>query len=901
MTSIFDLYTLFPGAAAAEGGARRGDGDAMLAPALAAGRAEAEAEAVAAGLVARAFTKNGSRILREHRARARASSDAIFDLAGRMADAQRGGNLARATADYLTDAAERMVLTMDALRQRGDIFLEHEAAGCPPVLVYDYEVVMDGRDLPHPCNYQLLRILPPDGVEIDDTRRPYIIIDPRAGHGPGIGGFKPDSQVGVGLRAGHPVYMVSFRRDPEPGQFISSVTRAEAAFVREVMRRHPDAEKPVMMGNCQGGWATLLVAAMNPDLTGPVVINGAPVAPWAGEVGTNPMRYGAGVNGGAWVPMFLADLGGGVFDGAHLVANFESLNPGRTLYRKYTDLFRDADTGVARFLEFERWWGGYFLMNEAEIRWIVEQLFIGNRLVKNESRIEPGRPIDIKQIKAPMIVFASHGDNITPPQQALNWIAQTYTDVDEIRIRGQRIIYMIHEQVGHLGIFVSSAVARREHSEVGSTLQTIEALAPGLYEMVIEDIDVVDGTKRFTVSFAERDFAHLEALDDGTDDERPFAAVARTSELQAQLYDGSLRPFVRAGVTQAMAEAGRALHPNRASRAIWASRNPAVAPVEAMAGAVRATRHKAAPDNPWLAWEELVADLTEQSLDLWRDLRDMGNELAFFGMWTTPWARRFGRTHETRRTLSDRAELRGLPEVTAALRDIDRGGFAEAVIRMLILLADNRGEVRRDRLERSAALLSTRAPFAELGAERRAQIIHEQTLIASYAPVEAIRALPRMLRSPEERRLAAEICRYVPGRIDEMAPHTLELLQHFYDVLELPAFTGDLDRDPMEGPTIFDHPAPRPALNQDRSAAAPRPAVAKSETPALPMIDATTPATAAVSAPAAATPIEQPSATAAAPEAIPATAGTVKKAGQRGARPRRPAAARGRAKPDQEV
>ena len=46
---------------------------------------------------------------------------------------------------------------------------------------------------------------PPAGVTVDPKRRPYVIIDPRAGHGPGIGGFKDDSQVGVALREGHQV------------------------------------------------------------------------------------------------------------------------------------------------------------------------------------------------------------------------------------------------------------------------------------------------------------------------------------------------------------------------------------------------------------------------------------------------------------------------------------------------------------------------------------------------------------------------------------------------------------------------------------------------------------------------------------------------------------------------
>jgi hypothetical protein len=200
------------------------------------------------------------------------------------------------------------------------------------------------------------------------------------------------------------------------------------------------------------------------------------------------MRYSGGILGGVLPALVSSDLGNGIFDGADLVMNFETLNPGRTWFRKYYDLFATIDDGDTRFLEFEKWWGGFYLMNEAEIRWIVENLFVGNKLARNEARLETGRPVDPKAIRAPVIVFASHGDNITPPQQALNWIVDTYSDEREIEICGQRIVYMVHEQVGHLGIFVSSSVARREHTQMASTLKTIEALPPGLYEMTIEDI-----------------------------------------------------------------------------------------------------------------------------------------------------------------------------------------------------------------------------------------------------------------------------------------------------------------------------------------------------------------------------------------------------------------------------
>ena len=198
------------------------------------------------------------------------------EIGQKFAAAAAGHGLLDETSEYFVDAGQRAALTLDALRERANNDVAHEAAGTPPVLIYDHEVVIDGRSLPRPVNYLLLKILPPEGVKVFDWKRPYMIIDPRAGHGAGIGGFKADSQVGVALHDGHPVYFVVFRPHPEPGQTLADVMRAEAAFVAEIHRLHPDAPKPIIVGNCQGGWATLALAAANPDITGPLVLNGAP-------------------------------------------------------------------------------------------------------------------------------------------------------------------------------------------------------------------------------------------------------------------------------------------------------------------------------------------------------------------------------------------------------------------------------------------------------------------------------------------------------------------------------------------------------------------------------------------------------------------------------------------------
>ena len=58
-------------------------------------------------------------------------------------------------------------------------------------------------------------------------------------------------------------------------------------------------------------------------------------------------------------------------------------------------------------------------------REITDNLFAGNRLAEG-IKLPDGQKIDLNNITSPVVVFASWGDNITPPQQALNWIVNVY-------------------------------------------------------------------------------------------------------------------------------------------------------------------------------------------------------------------------------------------------------------------------------------------------------------------------------------------------------------------------------------------------------------------------------------------------------------------------------------------
>ncbi len=661
------------------------------------------------------------------------------------------------SAQYAVDFAQRSILFLDTLRQRGNNFIEHERQGLPAVLRFDHEMVMDGRSFERPVNYALLRIIPPKGVTVDPKRRPYLIIDPRGGHGPGIGGSKDDSQVGIALNEGHPVYFVTFFPNPEPGQTLLDVCNAEREFVHRVRELHPDSPKPGIVGNCQAGWAAMMLAAANPDDTGPVVIVGAPMSYWGGawkeNEGDNPMRYAGGLLGGTWLASLSSDLGAGKFDGASLVQNFENLNPANTFWNKYYNVFANVDDEAARFLEFERWWGGYFLMNREEIEWITQNLFVGNKLWSGGVKAGPSGALDLRNIKAPIVLFASAGDNITPPQQAFNWVADVYSSTEEIKARGQVIVCLMQEDVGHLGIFVSGKVAKKEGTQIASVLKSIEALPPGLYGMEIAEKKGAAGKPSYEVNLIELRLEDIVARLNRFKraDEKPFEAASVVSEFNQRLYELFGRPLVKAFANEYGAKLSREFHPLRFQRWAFSDLNPWLSWLKPAAQAVKAQRKPVAPDHPARQIESTVSEMTSASLDCYRALRDAVSEATFFQIYGNLDAFYLADKRDDK-TPAQPINPRELPFVEEALGSIDKGGYAEALARVAYLMAHEDVPLPLSRLHLAKELIEDyRDLLPKLPLEEMRRIGGEQEIIARCERQKAIETLPVLLSERKDR------------------------------------------------------------------------------------------------------------------------------------------------------
>jgi len=669
-------------------------------------------------------------------------------------------NVMDAWPAYMIDALQRSVLFVDLLRRRGNEEIEITSRPTATVLRFDHEVVMTGRSLARPINYSLLRILPTPGRATDPRKRPVVVVDPRAGQGPGIGGFKAESEIGDALEAGHPVYFIGFSAVPEPGQQFLDVVEGQVKFFERVVELHPDVSRPFAIGNCQAGYQTLMVAMLRPDLFGPCLVPGSPMSYWQGVHGKNPMRYSGGLLGGSWLTALTSDLGNGKFDGTGLILNFDALNPAYWLWGKQYEVYTHIDTGAERYLEFEKWWGDFIELNGDEMQFLVDNLFIGDKLTRNEIKSHDGTIFDLRNITSPIIVFTSSEDNVSPPPQSLGWILDLYRDVDDIRATGRTIVYCLSHTVGHLAIFVSTKVGAKQDEEFVQMMDVIDCLPPGLHEMVISPrpADVPAGgfvTGDWIARFEQRSLDDIRALGRNSPaDDRAFAAVARFSDLNLSLYRTFMQPVVRALANQPAADIMRTLNPLRLSYTLFSDRNPWMRPVQKLAAEAAASRKSVPSNNPFLALQTQISDQITAGLDAYRVIRDQLSEQMFFGFYGSPFV-------QALLGLNGSAEIRPplqtSPEVLASRRaQRDRyeamsktGGFDEALTRaVLYVMAAERTVDQRCAL----ALNVARQRLMHLSLAQFKVLVRDQFFVLQAAPDRAVEALAFLVPEADARK-----------------------------------------------------------------------------------------------------------------------------------------------------
>jgi hypothetical protein len=331
-------------------------------------------------------------------------------------------------------------------------------------------------------------------------------------------------------------------------------------------------------------------------------------------------------------------------------------------------------------------------------------------------------------------------------------------------------------------------VAKKEHAQIVSVLQTIERLPPGLYAMEINQRTGADGQPEYDVEFRERQLEQVAQRLNRfqREDEKPFEAVEAISEFNQRAYELFARPLVQAMSNEFTAELLRRFHPLRVQHWAVSDLNPWLAWVGPAAAFVRERRQAVEPDQPLRQLERMGSDILSATLDLYRAVRDAATEAAFFSVYANAYTMYLA--DRQRGALPAPVETRELPFVKETLASVAEGGYPEAVARIGYLLM-RRGEPlplarlqTRDELARDYAAL-----LPEVTPDQFRRIRGEQEIIASSEPEQAIASLPQLLSDPADRaRLLTLLDKLIADpRVQAAQPseHQLEMLERIRGVL----------------------------------------------------------------------------------------------------------------------
>ena len=446
---------------------------------------------------------------------------------------QAAVNLTLDVISFSTDFFQRAVLMADTLIQRGENSLEEHKYFSK----YEMEMVLNGSDSPFPCNYHLMHVIPPEEIHFKKNMERPVLICPPYTRKPGIEMIAQVNQVSVAWDHGYEVYYLLFDPTPVTGQEIADTVRTVCSYIKHLNQEYPHPQGPILVGNCQAGWHSLLCGLYDPKLKYTLSAVGAPISYWSGEPGDDSLRFGGAAVGGAWVAAFLSDvLGGKIFDGANLSLNFDALHSEENFFLgRWLRTLLGIDTQKENFIAMEQWMTNYCQMSRGSILWIIQNLFIGNRLERNEIELA-GVHLDMKNHPDLLVLLNSLGDNIATPWQCQCWIPTVWESVDAIKAAGKRIVILTHPTAGHLGIFFSSKVSQEWHGAVLKNMDELTALPPGLFSATPRD----DGS----VLIAEINFDAIPIPNQ--QGRMALEKAAQASEANLDMYETHVAPWVRA-------------------------------------------------------------------------------------------------------------------------------------------------------------------------------------------------------------------------------------------------------------------------------------------------------------------------------------------------------------------
>jgi poly(3-hydroxybutyrate) depolymerase len=276
---------------------------------------------------------------------------------------------------------------------------------------------------------------------------PTIVVAPYAGHTAMIADFQAGQSLmqTLGANGVGPLFLTDWKsatddmKDLEIDQYLAELN----ACVDDLGGRVN------LVGLCQGGWMSAMLAARFPHKVERLVLAGAPIDTDAGKGPIKRMAHACPVN-------FYGELvamGGGLMRGEMMLAGWKGMHPEEHYLREQVELYQHIDDPdyIRRREAFERWYENPMNLPGRWYMQAITQIFKENRLAKGKF-LALGRRLDLKAITGPVYLLAGDADDITTSEQVFDAAPLLGTAPGGIR---QALV-----PGGHVGLFMGSRTLR---------------------------------------------------------------------------------------------------------------------------------------------------------------------------------------------------------------------------------------------------------------------------------------------------------------------------------------------------------------------------------------------------------------------------------------------------------
>jgi hypothetical protein len=297
-------------------------------------------------------------------------------------------------------------------------------------------------------------------------------------------------------------------------------------------------------------------------------------------------------------------------------------------------------------------------------------------------------------------------------------------------------------------------VAAKDHAQFINNMELIDAMPPGLYEIVITDKPGTETSSHgeagdFDLVIEERGLDDIRALGcNSLQDEREFAAVARVSELNNALYQTFVQPWIKMVSSPQVGRAVLELNPLRLGYSVLSDKNLMMRAVAPLADYVRAERSPASADNPFIAIQQQFSKAMVQALNVFRDVRDEHVERSFHAIYGSPLVQAACGISQNDGPPRPRPGLS--PSVLAAAEQekrrlrgrIAEGNRLDAAARVLVYIGKAQHRIEKSTFDALRKLLLA---YPEVSETEFKAAVREQWAILAVDERAAMEALPQLL------------------------------------------------------------------------------------------------------------------------------------------------------------